>query len=154
VEEAGVKSKSYYRKLIDESEKRQDVERHQIYAEQNKRERLPFAGRGAYGANSKFHKPSCELLHQWVVDESAVNWAKAMYVIQQQAAEARYKHDPSLGGRSMLFRTLRIEVARDYLRHLGIFLNRDDVLERERMEDGEAPSKRNTNYFTEINFVL
>lgn len=153
VEEAGVKSEKYYdglRVLV--TAEKDDAKRSLVYAEANHRSRLPFAGRGVYGANSKFHRESCELLQQWVTDTTAVNWANAMYVIAQQAAESRYSL--AVGKFPGYIRLLTLNHAQEYLRHLGVFLNRDEVLEKVRLDDGEAPSKRNTNYFTEIRFVL
>jgi hypothetical protein len=154
VEEAGVKSEKYYdglRTLV--TRDTDEVKRMLVFAEANHRSRLPFAGRGVYGANSKFHRESCELLQQWVTDTTAVNWVKAMHVIAQQAAESRYMYAGS-GKFPGYQRCLALKHAQEYLRHLGIFLNRDEVLEKVRLDDGEAPSKRNTNYFTEIRFVL
>ena len=150
-EEAGVKPKSFYADIRNAAGRETDEARRSlIYSETNNHESLPFRGRGSYGANSNFHKPSCELLHEWVTDTSAVNWARAMYVIAKQGAESRYvfSHNPGLTY------TLTVSLAQQYLRHLGIFLNRDEVLEKVRLDDGEVPSKRNTNYFAEVRFVL
>jgi hypothetical protein len=153
VEEAGVKSAKYYdglRTLV--TRETDEVKRNLVFAEANHRSRLPFAGRGVYGANSKFHRESCELLQQWVTDTTAVNWVKAMHVIAQQAAESRYSL--AVGKFPGYIRSLTLKHVQEYLRHLGIFLNRDEVLEKVRLDDGATPSKRNTNYFTEIRFVL
>ncbi len=155
VEEAGMKSLAYYTELRNNASKEKDeTKRSLMYSEFNDRLKLPFAGRGVYGVNSKFHRESCELLQQWVLDTSAVNWARAMYVITLQAGESRYRHGAGGGHTSKLLRTLKIDHAKEYLRNLGVFLNRDEVLEKVRLDDGEPPSKRNTNYMNEIRFVL
>ena len=148
VEQAGVKHRGYYETLVRNASMEKEDRRVLIYSENNKWQRLPFSTRGNGYADKGFHKPTSELLHAWVTDTSAVNWAQAMYVIAIQAAESRYSH----GGAYL--RTLKIDHAKDYLRHLAIFLNRGEVLEKLRLGDGEAPSKRNTNFFTEISFVL
>ena len=150
VEQAGVKHKEYYNTLVMNASKETENRRMRIYSENNQWDNLPFSKRGNGSAAKGFHKPTSELLHEWVVDTSAVNWAQAMYVIAKQAAESRYsyRHSPAY------IRTLKVDHAKDYLRDLAIFLNRDEVIEKMRLEDGEAPSKRNTNFFTEISFVL
>ena len=149
VEMAGVKSGKYYSDLTSLlSRGKDEAKRHQAYAESNQRSKLPFAGRGVYGSNSNFHRPSCELLYNWVTSPDAEDWVQAMYVIAMQAGESRY----STGGNYI--RHLRIEHAQQYLRNLGIFLNRDDILEKVRLDDGAVPSKQNTKFFTEIRFAL
>jgi len=145
---AGVKPEKYYSDLTSLlSRGKDEAKRHQAYGESNQRNKLPFAGRGVYGSNSNFHRPSCELLHNWVTSPDAEDWVQAMYVIAMQAGESRY----TTGG---FKKHLRIEHAQQYLRNLGIFLNRDDILEKVRLDDGAVPSKQNTKFFTEIRFAL
>jgi len=149
IEMAGVKSEKYFRDLLSITGS-DSVKRTAIYNEQNKRDKLPFVARNSYGSNSNFHKPTAMMLHNWVTSPDAEDWVQAMYVIAKQAGEMRRTY----GGTVSYAVHLRLDHARDYLRTMGIFLNRDEVLDKVRLDDGETPSKQNTKFFTEINFVL
>lgn len=147
VQEAGVKSEKQY----DELRSPTDFSRNAIvFEEQRNQRRLPFMARGHYGTNLNFHRPSAQLLHAWVASEDAENWVRAMYVITKQAGN-RVRSGAGVYTYAM---QLHIDDAREYLRTLGIFLNRDSVLDKVRLDDGATPSRQNTNFFKEINFVL
>lgn len=112
---------------------------------------LPFRGMRVHNHKyAEFHRPSCEMLYNWITDPSGHRWTEALYVImKQQAVTKRYWHNPedrqlTLDKRAML----------GYLSALIKFLFRDEVFEKVRLDQGELPTKNNLNFYSEIEFTL
>jgi hypothetical protein len=110
---------------------------------------LPFRGTNSRYSYTHFHRPSCAMLDAWLTDENAENWVQAMYVIARH--QGRHLHFRDVGGVYKRTKTiLPIDKAVEFLKALTSFLHRDEVFTRERLPDGQLPTKANLNFFHEI----
>ncbi len=144
---SGVKDQEYYRVAARRLNGGKDhVTRHKLWQEERMLHFVPFSMR-----NTKlgFHRGGCETLHAWVTGTDAEQWVKARDVITSHTGAY-------IGYHSGDNAKMRLSVAKaiDYLTCIISFLNRDVVFTKVKLEDGERPSIRNTEYFKEIVFVL
>ena len=110
---------------------------------------LPFRGANSRYSYTHFHRPSCAMLDAWLTDTNAENWVQAMYVIARH--QGRHLHFRDAGGAYKLSKTiLPIDKTVEFLKALTSFLHRDEVFTRERLPDGQLPTKTNLNFFHEI----
>ena len=110
---------------------------------------LPFRGANTRYSYTHFHRPSCAMLDAWLTDTNAENWVQAMYVIARH--QGRHLHFRDVGGAYRNTKTiLPIDKAVEFLKALTSFLHRDEVFTRERLPDGQLPTRTNLNFFHEI----
>ena len=126
-----------------------DDERWRLYEERRNAGHLPFRGNNSRYSYTHFHRPSCELLDSWLTDTNAENWVQAMYVIARH--QGRHLHIRNANGFYSSTKTiLPIDKAVDFLKAMTSFVHRDEVFTRERLPDGQLPTKTNLNFFHEI----
>jgi len=124
-------------------------ERWRLYDERRNADYLPFRGANSRHSYTHFHRPSCELLDSWLTDTNAENWVQAMYVIARH--QGRHIHIRNANGIYSITRTiLPIDKAVEFLRAMTSFVHRDEVFTRERLPDGQLPTRTNLNFFHEI----
>jgi len=111
-------------------------------ADYNMHDMLPRGGR--YRTN-KFHTPSCTVLLNWLKDTSAKDWVKARTVIITQAGHYNFQ----AGGT-----VITTKIAKDFLRELVLHVHSDDCFKRTKTKDGEVPTKRNQEYFSNFTFSM
>ena len=147
---AGVPSEEAYEKEIrnyDPTVKYSDM--WSLFDERRNAGFLPFRGANTRYAYTHFHRPSCAMLDAWLTDTNAENWVQAMYVIARH--QGRHLHFRDAGGAYRNTKTiLPIDKAVEFLKALTSFLHRDEVFTRERLPDGQLPTKTNLNFFHEI----
>jgi len=147
---AGVSSEEAYDKAIRTlAPTLIDDERWTLYDERRNAGFLPFRGSNSRYAYTHFHRPSCAMLDSWLTDENAENWVQAMHVIARH--QGIHLHFRDVGGAYRNTKTiLPIDKAVDFLKAMTSFLHRDEVFTRERLPDGQLPTKTNLNFFHEI----
>jgi hypothetical protein len=120
-----------------------------LYDERRNAGHLPFRGANSRHSYTHFHRSSCAMLDAWLTDTKAENWVQAMYVIARH--QGRHLHFRDVGGAYKHTKTiLPIDKAVEFLKALTSFLHRDEVFTRERLPDGQLPTKANLNFFHEI----
>jgi hypothetical protein len=149
---SGVPSEEDYEKVIARVQVQNhplDSEMWKLYDERRNAGHLPFRGNNSRHSYTHFHRPSCELLDSWLTDTNAENWVQAMYVIARH--QGRHLHIRNANGFYSSTKTiLPIDKAVDFLRAMTSFVHRDEVFTRERLPDGQLPTKTNLNFFHEI----
>ena len=113
--------------------------------------KLPFRGNRQHSNQyTEFHRPSCEMLFNWITDESGSKWTEALYVILQQ--QGGYKTYTSKSeDRQMNISHRELD---DYLSALVKYLFRDEVFEKVRLDQGVVPTKTNMKFYEEIEFTI
>lgn len=124
---------------------------HRMWNEARNAGKLPFRGNRQHrNQYADFHRPSCEMLFNWIADESGSKWTEALYVIlQQQGSNKNYYS--IFNDRQM---TISHRELRDYLGALVKYLFRDQVFEKTRLDQGAIPTKTNLNFYDEIEFTI
>ena len=147
---AGVSSEEAYDKAIQTlAPTLIDDERWTLYDERRNAGFLPFRGSNSRYAYTHFHRPSCAMLDAWLTDTNAENWVQAMHVIARH--QGIHLHFRDVGGAYKHTKTvLPIDKTVEFLKALTSFLHRDEVFTRERLPDGQLPTKTNLNFFHEI----
>jgi hypothetical protein len=152
----GVPSESQYDKLrgnLVYSANRTEEEHelvHRVWDESRKAGKLPFRGNRQHSNQyADFHRPSCEMLFNWITDESGSKWTEALYVILQQ--QGGNKNYGSNFDRHMFISHRALD---DYLSALVKYLFRDQVFEKVRLDQGAIPTKTNLNFYDEIEFTI
>jgi hypothetical protein len=151
---AGVPSREAYDIAVNklQYQDQDDVSRNYMWAlydDRRNAEHLPFRGASSRHMYTHFHRPSCELLDSWLTDTNAENWVQAMYVIARH--QGRHLHFRDVGGAYKHTKTiLPIDKAVDFLKAMTSFVHSDEVFTRERLPDGQLPTKANLNFFHEI----
>lgn len=146
---ADVPSEEAFDKAIRNVELHDISEGWTLYDERRNACYLPFRGANSRYSYTHFHRPSCELIDSWLTDENAENWVQAMYVIARH--QGQHLHFRDVGGAYKHTKTiLPINKAVEFLRALTSFLHRDEVFTRERLPDGQLPTRTNLNFFHEI----
>jgi hypothetical protein len=149
---SGVPSEEDYEKVITMAQVQNhpfDSEMYKVYEERRNAGHLPFRGASSRHSYTHFHRPSCEMLDSWLTDTNAENWVQAMYVIARH--QGRHIHIRNANGIYSITKTiLPIDKAVEFLRAMTSFVHRDEVFTRERLPDGQLPTKANLNFFHEI----
>lgn len=146
---AGVPSEEAYGTAIRNVELRNNSEGWTLYDERRNAGCLPFRGGNSRHAYSHFHRPSCELLDSWLTNEDAEDWVQAMYVITRH--QGRHLHFRDHNGMYRHTKAiLPLDRTVEFLRALTSFLHNDEVFTRERLPDGQLPTRNNLNFFHEI----
>ena len=117
--------------------------KHSVYRFINQLRKLPFPLEG----ERYFSRPACELMFNRVSTEDATHWPDMLMLIRKRAG--RYYWGNGGGG----YQTTYDNVV-DYLMELVSFLFHERVLEAERLEPGQVPSKRNAHFKNEIVHVF
>lgn len=117
-----------------------------VYSDMRKAMLAPFdpkerANRVGYGFNRK----AGEVLHEWVSGDDPELWVAAASLMAVRMGRQFYNY--YTGARK---NKLEMAYAVDYLRHLVCYLYREEVFKKERLEDGEASTKRNEEYFVDM----
>jgi hypothetical protein len=144
---SGVKDPEYYHAVARQHSGGKDyATRNKAWQEERLLHFVPFSMRNV---ELGFHRGGCETLHAWITGTDAEQWVKARGVITLHVGAY-------IGYHSGDNAKMRLSVAKaiDYLTCIISFLNRDVVFTKVKLEDGERPSVRNTEYFKEIVFVL
>jgi hypothetical protein len=149
---SGVPSEEDYEKVIVRVQVQNhpfDSEMWKLYDDRRNAGHLPFRGNNSRYSYTHFHRPSCELLDSWLTDTNAENWVQAMYVIARH--QGRHIHIRNANGFYATTKTiLPIDKAVDFLKAMTSFVHRDEVFTRERLPDGQLPTRTNLNFFHEI----
>jgi len=151
-----VPSESQYDKLRgnllyspNQSEKEKELV-YRMWDESRSAGKLPFRGNRQHSNQyADFHRPSCEMLFNWITDESGSKWTEALYVILQQ--QGGNKNYGSNFDRHMFISHRALD---DYLSALVKYLFRDQVFEKVRLDQGAIPTKTNLNFYDEIEFTI
>lgn len=117
--------------------------RNSMYRFINQLHRLPFPIEG----ERFFSRPACELMFSRISTEDATHWPDMLMLIRKRAG--RYVWGNARGG----YQTTYNNVV-DYLKDLVSFLFYERVIEVERLEPGQVPSKRNAHFKNEIVHVF
>lgn len=95
---------------------------------------------------SAFHRASSELLAGWMSGNNTERWLDALNVIQHHVGKHMY--NDRLGKNGVYIDMPRVY---DYVKSITAFLHRDEAFKVITLPAGTVPSKRNAEYFREIN---
>lgn len=120
-------------------------QRDDLWEERYARDALPFGyGYNEWRRGVGFNTEACEKVRDMLESGDAEQWVDVLHIMAHQAG--RFMWQPT-------GRILSEPYAFDWLNTLVTYLHRDEVFERIRLPKGAMPTRTNTKYFRDSNFI-
>jgi len=120
--------------------------REEYWDERYNRDALPFGFRnGGWDSSIGFNREACLHMQSMILGNNPTDWVQALHVVVSKSG--RYTWSPRAG------KKVSEEKAFEFVKHLITYLHRDEVFTLERLPKGTVPSKTNTHYYHDVNFV-
>jgi hypothetical protein len=120
--------------------------RDEYWDERYNRDALPFGFRnGGWDSSIGFNREACLRMQSMILGNDTSDWVQTLHVIVSKTG--RYTWSPRAG------KKVSEDKAYEFVKHLVTYLHRDEVFTLERLPKGTIPSKTNTQYYHDVNFV-
>lgn len=134
-----------YQKIWNNKEMSQE-ERDEMWEERYAREALPFGyGYNDWRRGAGFNAPACERVREMLVGGNPEDWVDVLHISASQAGKWVWAQPSG--------RRFSADACIDWFKKLVTYLHRDEMFDRVRLPKGAMPSRTNTRYFRESNFV-
>jgi hypothetical protein len=122
------------------------AQREEYWEERYHRDALPFGYRnGGWDTRMGFNRDACLRLQSMILGNDPSDWVQALHIVVSKSG--RYTWSPRHG------KKVSEEKAFEFVKFLITYLHRDEVFTLERLPKGTIPSKTNTQYYHDVNFV-